>query len=180
MKEPPFKPRFSKKSEKVQCVLCSKTWLIYNKFRVIIHYRDDHQTNLMFVSEEDVRAMVFEQKSLPIYTDARIKKEMIDFHSNEKPKKREPLEYSPMKDWYKKESKEKRTIPKGILNVSLDPKKWGDLTPGQQLAFEAEYKNLFQAIGEIATIIEEQVVKPFDQLVTQIGQFYEKMKDLKE
>lgn len=46
----------------VKCVFgfCGKTWDKYDRNTVIIHHRDDHQGNLMFCSDEDLKLMVLE------------------------------------------------------------------------------------------------------------------------
>lgn len=46
----------------IRCPMCDKTWPEYNRANVVIHYRDDHQGNLMFLSDKDVRMMVDETK----------------------------------------------------------------------------------------------------------------------
>ncbi len=45
-----------------KCVMCDKTWTYYDKNNVIIHHRDDHQGNLIFCSDEELRMMVDEVK----------------------------------------------------------------------------------------------------------------------
>jgi hypothetical protein len=49
-------------STKIKCIMCDKTWAKFDKANIIIHHRDDHQGNLMFLSESELRMMVDEQE----------------------------------------------------------------------------------------------------------------------
>ena len=44
----------------VKCNRCSKTWPNYDRFEVIIHYRANHQANLTFITNEELKKMVTE------------------------------------------------------------------------------------------------------------------------
>lgn len=44
----------------VKCVMCDKTWTEFTKANVIVHHRDDHQGNLIFLSDKHLRMMVKE------------------------------------------------------------------------------------------------------------------------
>ncbi len=50
--------------QKVKCISCPKTWDRPDKANIIIHNRDDHQSLLIFLSDEEllrfVRAVVKE------------------------------------------------------------------------------------------------------------------------
>ena len=43
-----------------QCVMCDKAWDEFDRRLITIHYADDHQGNLMFLSDEEVELMVDE------------------------------------------------------------------------------------------------------------------------
>lgn len=49
----------------VKCIYpeCTKTWPEYERMRVVAHHFDDHQANLQFISDEEVRMMV---KEVPV------------------------------------------------------------------------------------------------------------------
>ncbi len=44
----------------VKCVMCDKTWEDFDRNNVVVHHRDDHQGNLMFISDEELAMMVEE------------------------------------------------------------------------------------------------------------------------
>ncbi len=46
------------RNKPVQCKLCSKQWDTFDKGNVIIHNRDDHQSLLIFLSEEELLLFV--------------------------------------------------------------------------------------------------------------------------
>ncbi len=42
----------------IKCLQCDKTWPEYDRQRVIIHFLDDHQGNLSFLPDDQIKLML--------------------------------------------------------------------------------------------------------------------------